>query len=272
MTLRYRPMPLSDFITYGRNPFTNEKVEFVDYQALWTKNTEVPSRVVLDARRPKHGEDVHRGSRFGGEPILPPEVAWPEGPEGPLNFVGQLDFEQLRREHKGALPLPQRGLLSVFYDIENQPVGYESDDARSLSLVYVPDPSRAEPRESEDSDPVPLRLLQPKFEKKPRASGSPDHHICGSPPEYGDPRLSLQLLANGLDPFADLERLRADEREGVDVVSILKGAASWKLLWQIDSDDALFTWGDIGRLYLMIRDDDLAAHRFDETRCRLWCT
>jgi uncharacterized protein YwqG len=44
-------------------------------------------------------------------------------------------------------------------------------------------------------------------------------------------------------------------------------ASDWRLLWQLDSDDeAGFMWGDAGRLYLLARDADLKARRFD----RVW--
>lgn len=262
-------MPIADYVTRRRNPFSGETLEMLDAQALCPIVDE-PSRVVLDARKPKRHDDLRRGSRFGGAPLLPPGAPWPEGPEGPLGFVGQLDFEQLRREHGGALPLPAAGLLSVFYDVENQPWGLEHADARSLALVFVEDPSRAEPREPEDDDPVPLRILEPRFEKRPRAA-EPDHHLCGAPAWIqGDPRLSLQWMTHGLGQSLDV--LRAAEKNGVDVVGIAKGAGEWKLLWQIDSDDVLFTWGDCGRLYLLIRESDLAARRFEAARCILQCT
>jgi hypothetical protein len=267
-------MPISEYIKRGVNPFTKQVIETLDYETLCPK-ADATFLVALDVRKPKRNEEVHRASRFGGEPLLPAEVAWPEGPEGPLGFVGQLDFEQLCREHKRVLPLPSRGLLSVFFDIENQPWGHDPEDARSLKLVYVADPSHAQPRESEDDDPVPLRLLQPHFENNPGTSRNPDHHVWGSPAWIqGDPRLDLQLMTRGLDRSVEgmLRGLRAAEEKGVDVVSIAKGAGDWKLLWQIDSDDALFTWGDCGRIYILIREDDLAAHRFDEARCILQCT
>jgi uncharacterized protein YwqG len=43
---------------------------------------------------------------------------------------------------------------------------------------------------------------------------------------------------------------------------------SWRLLLQVDSDEAAgMMWGDAGMLYFWIRDDDLAARRFE----RVWC-
>ncbi len=41
---------------------------------------------------------------------------------------------------------------------------------------------------------------------------------------------------------------------------------------QVDSDDeAGMMWGDAGMLYYWIRDDDLAARRFDRAWCVMQC-
>lgn len=49
-------------------------------------------------------------------------------------------------------------------------------------------------------------------------------------------------------------------------------ASEWRLLWQLDTDDeAGFMWGDAGRLYLLARDEDLKARRFDRAWLVLQC-
>ena len=50
------------------------------------------------------------------------------------------------------------------------------------------------------------------------------------------------------------------------------GAKDWRLLLQIDSDDkASMMWGDSGRLYFWIRQDDLQNKRFEKTWVILQC-
>ncbi|WP_433089009.1 DUF1963 domain-containing protein [Dactylosporangium sp. CA-052675] len=75
--------------------------------------------------------------------------------------------------------------------------------------------------------------------------------------------LDCQLVSNGVD-------LMAPGGYGDDPrVPVLRaGAAEWRLLWQVDTDeDGLgWMWGDMGMLYFWIRDEDLAAARFD----RVW--
>jgi hypothetical protein len=47
---------------------------------------------------------------------------------------------------------------------------------------------------------------------------------------------------------------------------------SWRLLLQVDSDDAAgMMWGDSGLLYFWIRKDDLAARRFERVWCAMQC-
>lgn len=51
------------------------------------------------------------------------------------------------------------------------------------------------------------------------------------------------------------------------------GASEWRLLLQIDSDDnAGMMWGDVGRLYVWIRRDDLKRRDFSRAWVVLQCT
>ncbi len=54
-------------------------------------------------------------SRFGGDPGLPSDVAWPTDRTGPLPFVAQINLAEIAGS-AAARELPAAGLLSVFYD------------------------------------------------------------------------------------------------------------------------------------------------------------
>ena len=79
-------------------------------------------------------------------------------------------------------------------------------------------------------------------------------------------QLECRLVANGLycgnasgyrDPRAALLR---------------PGAADWRLLFQVDSqDEAGMMWGDLGRRYYWIRHEDLTARNWDRTWLILQC-
>ena len=79
--------------------------------------------------------------------------------------------------------------------------------------------------------------------------------------------LECQLASNGVycgnAVFPEQEKVKALEA----------GAADWRLLLQIDTDEAGpgWMWGDVGRIYFWIRHQDLAARRFADVWLILQC-
>src|SRR5262249_29738319 len=62
-----------------------------------------------------------------------------------------------------------------------------------------------------------------------------------------------------------------------EIERALRGAGDhadgWRLLAQVDSDDAAkMMWGDLGKLYFMIRPGDLQARQFGQARFTLQCS
>jgi Domain of unknown function (DUF1963) len=85
----------------------------------------------------------------------------------------------------------------------------------------------------------------------------PGHQVGGHPDpvQLGD---SVQLEAEQIERAV---RGAGDPADG------------WRLLAQVDSDDAAkMMWGDVGKLYFMIRPDDLQARRFDHARFTWQCS
>lgn len=74
-------------------------------------------------------------SKIGGLPEFGPSEAWPTGPNGPLNFIAQFDCAELGR-FEAASVLPKAGLLSFFYDAEDQKWGYEPSDRGRWQMIY----------------------------------------------------------------------------------------------------------------------------------------
>jgi uncharacterized protein YwqG len=103
------------------------------------------------------------------------------------------------------------------------------------------------------------------YENRPR----PAHRLGGYPdwmkdPEsqkYFDERRPFGLHRIGgypdyiqHDPKAEAEQLAPSNGSG------------WELLFQVDSEEAAgISWGDLGRLYFLIRPDDLLCKRFENT-------
>lgn len=251
------------------------------------------------------GPPTVRGCRYGGLPFLPPDVSWPRSPEGPLHFVGQLDFAELANCGGTSLPeLPKDGLLAFFYDVENQPWGTGPADRAFWRLVYVPPgaelTSRSPPAEllKADRPVLPSCHLRPaaglslpdwsdihapawpdgwddeqaeeliELRRKLAGTDTPDRgadQVRGHPNWWQeDGRLDAQLAANGVDALHALE--------GPEAERLRPGAADWNLLWQVGTDEALgFVWGSYGTLYLLIRDEDLRACRFERAWLMLQC-
>jgi len=94
------------------------------------------------------------------------------------------------------------------------------------------------------------------------------HRLLGHPdPVQGDMQLECQLASNGI--YCGNSSGYRDPR----VPALQSGAADWRLLLQIDSDDpAGMMWGDVGRIYYWMHTEDLAAHRFDRAWLVLQCS
>jgi uncharacterized protein YwqG len=97
----------------------------------------------------------------------------------------------------------------------------------------------------------------------------PIHQLLGHPDQIqGDMRLECQLVTNGLyaGDASGYEDPRAQE--------LARGASDWRLLFQLDSDEDRLgvMWGDVGRIYFWMRDQDLRARRFDAAWTILQCS
>jgi uncharacterized protein YwqG len=234
-------------------------------------------------------------SKLGGRPDLPRELEWPSFGGVPQSFLAQIDLAAVHRL-PGADRLPAAGLLSFFYDSEQRTWGFDPADRGSSQVLYTPQASPLErrdfpaalvdwrfaacgleahtelcfpPWESFDVEELGLSRDQ-RFAYAKTLPGEEQlmHRMLGHPdPVQGDMQLECQLAASGV--YCGNATWHRDPRGA----ELRPGAASWRLLLQIDSDDrAGMTWGDCGRLYYWMRREDLAARRFDRAWCILQCT
>jgi uncharacterized protein YwqG len=233
-------------------------------------------------------------TRVGGSPLLPPGAEWPRSDRGPLSFVGQLDFRELGAAHGRDLGLPDDGVLSFFYDVEEQPWGYDPSHGSGFALLYAPDTARAVDVEPPDGaipfDLEPLaatpsmslpsagdRALASWGARGPweRAYRSFADRFAlerggglvpGLRQQVGghaqwlqrDGRLTAELASSGVHAGGDPRTWRSADLRRAEAE-----AESWRLLWQLKPEDDRFTWVDLGMLYVLVREDDLRARRFD---------
>jgi len=217
-------------------------------------------------------------TRLGGAPNLPPENPWPRRASGdPLSFLAQIDLAALGACN--GLALPGSGSLYFFCDAEYLP---ESRDPRDVA-----DGIRVVCTESS--------LTEHALRKQPSGLRSdyvfkgvslkPERDFTAPPPdEWEIERLRLteeEELAYG-ELFAQVcIREEPIHRMGgypnLVQYGVLKSAGdvdadNRRLLLQLDSDsDAGMMWGDLGKLYFVVREPDLQSLRFDKVSFEWGC-
>ena len=235
--------------------------------------------------------------RLGGRPNLPKEVQWPTWQDGqPLSFVAQFDLATLPRL-KG-LPLPGSGSLFFFYDAVNQPWGYDPKEAGCCKVIYCPSrlsensPRRPHVDLDEEARFKPIDVTATVETSLPSMNDtlfrdlhaerqefdaylklvdplrSPVYRIGGHPNEIqGDVRLQAQLVSNGIY-CGNSNGYAEGRKKGLNA-----GASDWRLLLQVDSEERTgMYWGESGRIYFLIRHEDLRHRRFDKVWLILQCT
>ena len=93
------------------------------------------------------------------------------------------------------------------------------------------------------------------------------HAIGGWPfPIQGEMETECQLVANGV--FCGGPEGFSNER----AARLRPGAADWRLILQLDTDErAGWMWGDGGKIYVWMREQDVRARRFDRCWTILQC-
>ena len=228
---------------------------------------------------PDAGPGAPGASKLGGAPDVGPGFSWPSYKGRPLSFVAQVDLAAAAR-FPFASVLPARGTLAFFYDPAQETWGFDPGDRGSWLVHHEPDPAVLAPARAPASlsgdavyPEVALQLAEietvpPDAQEDDDEEASVRHQLLGhpSPIQGSEMELECQLASHGLyvgDPsgFAD-PRAKA----------LGAGASEWRLLLQVDSDDAAsMMWGDCGRLYFWITEDALRRRAFEECWMILQC-
>ncbi|MBA3974013.1 MAG: hypothetical protein C0504_07320 [Candidatus Solibacter sp.] len=231
-------------------------------------------------------------TRLGGRPNLPPELVWPNWHGRSLPFVAQLDLAAIPQAKE--LGLPREGSLHFFYEGGGEAWGFRPQDRGSAKVFCTAyrlseSPLRDYPDDVEEEmrfrgvqldattavaslpdyeDPLLATLGLSQEERDQyftlleawRQKVPPTGHRIGGHPEsiQDDPKLQAQIVSNGIDAGTPGGYEQAKE------LGLWEGAGDWELLLQVDSDEsAAMMWGDMGRLYFMIRRQDLAQLNFE---------
>lgn len=238
-------------------------------------------------------------SRIGGMPDIPLDMDWPIKQGIPLSFIAQINLRDLK-ENDGERVLPNCGHLYFFYDSNEQPWGFDPKDRGAWKVIYIREQdalvrasipkggtvhklckikvqqeynlpgweSIAVKSMKLDWDEVDLLFgLQDRISNLYKTKGS-IHRLLGHPDEIqGEMQLGCQLSSHGL--YCGDSTGYSDPRRG----ALEGGAADWRLLLQIDSDDNVdMMWGDCGRIYFWVEDSKLKQLEFEDTWLILQCT
>ncbi|GGG88731.1 YwqG family protein [Paenibacillus radicis (ex Gao et al. 2016)] len=252
---------------------------------------------------PKSDELLQIGeSKVGGDPDLLEEVEWPKWKGYDMTFIAQINLAECPTN----LSLPSAGLLSFFYGVEGMyedpdfygdphtsRVIYTSPDQleyivrrsspgtlnaagammKPNSISFIPNLSvpAAESAylesvglgwngEREDFDKY-WEIFLPKTEKLWQREGYINRFMGHPDPVQGDMQRSCEIAYGS---YTDDE---------LDKTEFINSAIKWRLLLQIDSEEEKtgIMWGDVGRIYYWIHEDDLAQLRFDRVFCEMQC-
>lgn len=237
-------------------------------------------------------------SKFGGVPDLPPNMEWPQDGGYAMALVAQINFAELQN----AAPtekLPKSGMLWMYYETERSVSGFEQSHKSGYAVRYfdgnleclvrqkrpvnLPESAYFHAAELQFSAtlevpfyPSDLFDYEMSAEEEDayyydwcRLLPNPINKMLGHSNDIQNPQqIECQMYANGFDaddPRRHEEPLRSELR---------KSATNWHLLLQIDSNwgECDMVWGDCGRFYLWITDEDLRAQRLENALLLTQCS
>ncbi len=214
-------------------------------------------------------------SSIGGDPLLPPDTEWPAHDGRHLDFLAQINLEEVGAWAPAGAP--GGGLLSFFYD-PKQPWGSEPGDLGSGRILFSPDLSdlasvphpsgKTTGRQALEfrrhvTDYLPDSLSEPYYEYYRSLTPAKKEVMSelfenAMETEYSNNRLfSLPYLVQD-EMTSELRTAAAVYQLPVDTLwtMVLQLGTCPKQRWQ---------WGDGGCISFWIPTDDISAGRFDRS-------
>ena len=246
-------------------------------------------------------------TRCGGAPDVPANFEWPTfvtntyedeviKPHS-LAFLAQFRCEDLAKYDKDHL-LPEKGLLSFFYELGSQRWGFDPEDSGCARVFWFEDAENLVRADFPDDLPEEFRFEQKDISLKAMDS-YPDLEDCdsldidGDDDDYcemleemigtgecsdgakllgwanlvqGNITMECELISRHYYLGGSWSEIPAADRKYAEEHSI----EDWQLLLQLDSEGD-FMFGDCGKIYFYIKKEDLKAKRFDRVWLVLQC-
>lgn len=217
-------------------------------------------------------------SRLAGQPDVPEGFEWPMFGDEPMALLAQIDLAAVKA-HAPEGALPPSGWLYFFWAVEGGGWGYEAKDADGFAVRHHAGPVeglvRTEPPAGLPEWPAAFEACSVGFE--PGVS-LPDWQDLRDPQELDlkqqlDAWYELSIRVLGFEPpggtvhhllghpqlvQGDPRRQAAEHRGGEP--------GEWNLLLQLETDEPgpNWMWGDLGTVYVLVRDEDRLAGRFEQ--------
>jgi uncharacterized protein (TIGR02996 family) len=210
-------------------------------------------------------------SKLGGRPDLPPGIKWPKfrprSDAQPLAFLGQFNLAELQASPV-AREVPPSGVISVFCRYTGD--GDDDFPRGTWRLFFFPDPAKLVRRELDEELPEGARFPSCRLKYTEiltlPATDSPwsrelvEMFIDTS---WGSPYSELQLeLCPGDHILGHPDPCQGD---------ILGTKAVRHLLTICGDQHTGWEWGDGGKLYFILPEDDLKHGRFDAVEMQMDC-
>lgn len=219
----------------------------------------------------------------------------------PLSFIAQINFADMCAAGEVDVDMPREGMLYLFYDLSEQPWGYDPKENIGFSVIYHPSTKELSRREMPDRlawlhsgrmgriftgdaaymlSPLPAEstqweLLGLSDETRDEVTEwfdeldcEPAHQLGGWPNIIQNSMETQCALVSAGHYCGD-----SDAYKNPELASVRAEASQWLLLAQIESDDAEdgWMWGDSGRLYIWIKRSDLIDRRFERAQLIQQC-
>lgn len=236
----------------------------------------------------EEGAEIKTGqSKIGGKPHLPQGFKWYRNGEGtPLSFLMQINFAETREYDKDNI-FPEKGILYLFYDVENQPWDTDDDDGKGFAVYYYDgDISELEPAdfpdEYEDDCCGGVSYVNCLMDERAVSffseKDAPDYEdfaeLSGTAAEenYEDAKTAFLGYDSykysedyfKLGGYSNIIQNGLAEEFGEDHIQLCQ-------LTTYDKGERGFMFGDGGNLYFYISRKDLAEKRFDDVKISLQC-
>lgn len=241
-------------------------------------------------------------SHFGGKPDTPADFQWPVFKNMPLIFLAQLSCRELAPldiNHE----LPDTGILSFFYALDSECYGYENTDKDGFRAYWF---DESKPLCTHDFPiGIPERNMLPRlgirYVREVTYPHCEDFTILTGRNiddynafEAAEKELSIvrndlmhrtlgwadliqnnttwkcEMFSQGYSFGPEYMKIPEEIRNGSKLPSVHR----WKLLFQIGTvkeDNFTLMFGDAGKLYFYIPEEDLKARRFDRVCGEMQC-